>query len=167
MRNPAEKPSLASPLAVAAAVCMAALFSPAPASGQDREVPYWATIRSDRLNMRVGPSREYPVEWVYSRPGLPIKVVRVVEGWRMIEDPDGEQGWVVARLLDPARGAIVTDDGVAPMRNAPSDAAALKWNLEPGVVGTLGACEDGWCLLDVEGHRGYVRQTRLWGAGEP
>lgn len=163
MRNPVEKSSLLA----AMAACMAVVFLSAPARAQDREVPYWATIRSDKLNMRVGPSREYPVEWVYSRPGLPIKVVRVVEGWRMIEDPDGEQGWVVARLLDPERGAIVIGDEVTPMRDGPSDAAALKWYLEPGVIGTLGPCDDGWCRLDVEGHRGYVRQSRLWGAGEP
>ena len=34
-----------------------------PACAQDREVPYWATIRgsANELNMRVGPSEDYPV----------------------------------------------------------------------------------------------------------
>ena len=32
------------------------------------------------------------------------------------EDPDGERGWIVARLLNPKRGAIVIGDGLAEMR---------------------------------------------------
>ncbi|MBU1756201.1 MAG: hypothetical protein KJ703_04305, partial [Alphaproteobacteria bacterium] len=65
-----------------------ALFA-APAQAQERDVPYWASIRASELNMRVGPSRDYKVSWVYRRPGLPVKVVRVMEGWRLIQDPDG------------------------------------------------------------------------------
>ena len=62
----------------------------APAAAQDREVPYWATIRASELNMRVGPSANYKIDWVYKRQGLPVKVVMVIDGWRRIEDPDGE-----------------------------------------------------------------------------
>ncbi len=44
-----------------------------PAFAQDREVPYWATLRAEVVNMRVGPSEAYPIEWVYRRQGLPVK----------------------------------------------------------------------------------------------
>ena len=117
--------------------------------------------------MRVGPSEAYPIEWVYRRPGLPVKVVRVNQGWRLVEDPDGERGWIVARLLDPDRGAIVVGDGLAEMRAAPEATANVLWRAEPGVVGELGDCEAGWCELDVAGREGWVRAERLWGAGEP
>ena len=144
---------------------IAALGSTAQA--QDREAPYWATIRASELNMRVGPSPDYKIDWVYRRPGLPVKVVRLMEGWRLIEDPDGTQGWVVARLLSPDRGAIVIGEGLADMREAGEADADLKWRLEPGVVGALGDCESGWCALSVENRRGFVREERLWGVGEP
>src|SRR5687768_12296954 len=88
----------------------------APVAAQDRDVPYWATLRAAEVNMRVGPSEEFPIEWVYRRPGLPVKVVRLNEGWRLVEDPDGERGWIISRLLNPKRGAIVTGDGLAEMR---------------------------------------------------
>jgi SH3-like domain-containing protein len=138
-----------------------------PVQAQDREVPYWASIRASVLNMRVGPSADYKIDWVYRRPGLPVKVLRLMEGWRLIEDPDGARGWVVARLLDPARGAIVIGDGLADMRASDSPQAPLKWRIEPGVVGTLGDCEDGWCEFAVGKRAGYIRESRLWGAGEP
>ena len=56
---------------------------------------------------------------------LPVKVVRVMEGW-LIEDPDGARGWVVARLLSPERGAIVIGEGLAELRDGPSHDAMLK-----------------------------------------
>lgn len=145
-----------------ALVCLAV-----PAVAQDREVPYWATLRAEEVNMRVGPSEAYPIEWVYRRPGLPVKVVRVNQGWRLVEDPDGERGWIVARLLDPDRGAIVVGDGLAEMRAAPEASAKVLWRAEPGVTGELGDCEADWCELDVAGREGWVRAERLWGAGEP
>lgn len=138
-----------------------------PASAQNREVPYWATLRAEEVNMRVGPSEAYPIEWVYRRQGLPIKVIRLMQGWRLVEDPDGARGWIVARLLDPDRGAIVIGEGLAEIRAEPSAGSALRWRAEPGVIGALGNCEDGWCHLDIDGHKGWVRAERLWGAGEP
>ena len=138
-----------------------------PARAQDREVPYWATIRASELNMRVGPSADYKIDWVYRRPGLPVKVVRVMEGWRLIEDPDGTKGWVVARLLSPDRGAIVIGEGNTELRLDPASDAPVKWRVEPGVVGALGDCDEGWCELSVGNKSGWIRQARLWGAGEP
>lgn len=139
----------------------------APASAQDREVPYWASINTEELNMRVGPSMQYRIEWVYRREGLPVKVIRVVDRWRLIEDSDGTKGWVSSNLLSLQRGAVVTGDGLAPIRDMPSDGGKLKWNAEPGVVGKLGDCEAGWCEIDVEGHTGWIAQDQIWGAGEP
>jgi SH3-like domain-containing protein len=138
-----------------------------PASAQDREVPYWASIRADEINMRVGPSETYPIAWVYHRPGLPLKVLRIKEGWRLVEDPDGASGWMVARFLSPDRTAIVVGSGVADMRDEPGDGAKLLWRVEPGVVGKLSSCNDGWCRFDAAGRVGWIRQARLWGAGEP
>ena len=133
---------------------------------QDREVPYWATIRdsASALNMRVGPSEDYPVSWVYKRPGLPVKVVRVHESWRLVQDPSGTKGWVASRLLSPDRGAIVTGGRPIPMRDGASTAATLKWFVAAGVVGQLGNCMAGWCRFTVGPHDGWVEQARLWGA---
>jgi SH3-like domain-containing protein len=143
------------------------LFVAAPVQAQDREVPYWASLRADEVNMRVGPSESYPVDWVYRREMLPLKVVRLYQGWRRVRDQDGTEGWIVARLLNPERTAVVVGKGLAAMREEGNAAAALRWNLEPGVIGKLGDCDGGWCELDVKGHTGWVEQKRLWGAGDP
>jgi SH3-like domain-containing protein len=156
------------PKPLAALSClMLALFIPHGAGAQEDELPYWAMIGVDEVNMRVGPSAEYRILWVYTREGLPVKVLRKKEGWRFVEDFEGTRGWMAARMLRRERAAIVTGDGVAPMRGEPRNDAPLFWNAEPGVVGMLGECENAWCRFEVDGRRAWIEQTRIWGAGAP
>src|SRR5690606_40985192 len=109
------------------------LADPTPA--QAREVPYWAPLHAVDVNMCAGPGESFPIEWVYRRKGLPVKVIRVMQGWRLVEDPDGSRGWILASLLTPERGAFVIGEGLAEMRAEPSASAGLRWRVEPGVSG--------------------------------
>lgn len=136
----------------------------APLRAQDRTLPYWASLRYEKVNMRVGPSAEYPVAWVYLRKGLPVKVVRIREGWRLVEDHQGTQGWIAASQLDPARAGLVTGADLADVRAEPTPASALRWRAEPGVVMRLKTCREGWCEVDIEGRKGWVSAARLWGS---
>ena len=138
-----------------------------PGAAQNNEVPYWASIASPEVRMRVGPSRDFPIEWVYKREGLPVKVVRVQESWRLVEDPEGTRGWMASSLLSRERTALVIGDGLAAIRETASDQGALKWNAEPGVVGKLGKCSAGWCEFNTDGRAGWVLEERLWGTGAP
>jgi SH3-like domain-containing protein len=138
-----------------------------PASAADKRVPYWASIRAEVVNMHVGPGEDYRITWVYRRAQLPLKVLRLKEGWRLVVDPDGARGWVLARFLTLTRGAIVKGDGPAEMREKPDPASRILWRLEPGISGKLGDCPVGWCRFEADGRAGFVAQDRLWGAGDP
>jgi SH3-like domain-containing protein len=139
-----------------------------PARAVDRAVPYWASMRTTAMNARKGPAKEYPIAWLYQRQQLPLKVIRVKESWRMIQDQDGDTGWVLAQFLSPDRTAVVTGKGLAEMRSAAGAEGGVLWQVEPGVVGKLGECAGGWCRLDTgAGHIGYLDQNRLWGVGAP
>ncbi len=138
-----------------------------PVQAEDKDVPYWASIRADEVNMRVGPGEDYRVLWVYHRASLPLKVLRIKEGWRLVQDPQGARGWILARFLSRSRGAIVTGQGLAELRESGDGEAKLLWRLAPGVTGRLGDCSQGWCRFDLGGRSGFVQQDRVWGAGEP
>lgn len=143
-----------------------AAFAAAPAAAQkNRDVPYWASLRVSEVNMRVGPSSDFPISWIYKRAGLPVKVVRLNQGWRLVEDPDGTRGWIVARLLKPERTAIVIGKRPAEMRD--SAQGTTVWQAQPGVVGTLGDCDGEWCKFAVDSRKGWIERGRVWGAGEP
>lgn len=128
-----------------------------------KPVPYWASLAKGEARMRVGPSQDYPASWLYQRRDLPVKVIEVYANWRKVEDPDGTQGWLHVRLLKDEPTAIVKGD-IAPMRDSASTSARVLYRLEPGVVGRLSGCANGWCAMDVHGARGYVLADNLWGA---
>ena len=134
-----------------------------PASAQsDPELPYWASISVDEARMRKGPSPDVPVLWEYRRKDLPVKVIARHENLRRVEDPDGTRGWMAARLLSRTRTAIVTGE-TRPMREEPSATAAVAYRAQPGVVGRISDCKDGWCRLDVKGRKGWIQADHIWG----
>ncbi|HKY80643.1 MAG TPA: SH3 domain-containing protein [Sphingobium sp.] len=141
-----------------AALCFASGAGAAP-----KPVPYWASLNQDEARMRVGPSLDYPSNWVYRRRDLPVKVVQVLGLWRKVEDSSGTQGWMHVRLLSDTATAIVTAS-VAPMREARSEDARTLYRAEKGVVGRLDSCGKGWCLFDVAGQKGFIRADDVWGA---
>ncbi len=163
-------------IALSACLFFAGLAA-APAHAADDGVPYWASLRGREANLRVGPGEDYRISFRYRREDLPMKVLRVMDGWRLVQDPDGSRGWMLARFLKRDRGAIVkggekkgkgSDARVmAAMHEQADSSSRILWKLAPGVTGKLGDCAEGWCKFDVAGHAGYVRQEALWGAGEP
>ena len=145
--------------AMASALGMAGIAMATPS----KPTPYWASLSQDEARMRVGPSLDYPSNWIYRRRDLPVKVVQVLGLWRKVEDPDGTQGWMHVRLLSDTQTAIVRAD-VAPMRESASDGARTLFRAERGVVGRLSNCSGGWCAFDVKGQHGYVKTADIWGA---
>ena len=132
-----------------------------------KKTPYWASIDEAEARTRTGPSTEFPVKWVYKRQYLPVKVVAVHEVWRKIEDPDGDQGWMHVRLLNPDRTAMVTATGISTMRYEPAPTSRISWRVEKGVVGRIDDCQNGWCRFDVAGRVGYIETDRIWGDEVP
>ena len=57
---------------------------------------------------------------------------------------------------------LVTLD-MAELRDAPSEDAAVVAQAEMGVIGRLQACTPDWCRVALDGQRGWVQKTALWG----
>jgi SH3-like domain-containing protein len=127
-------------------------------------LPRWAALRSDEVNLRVGPGTRFPIEWQYHRRDLPVEILREVEVWRLVEDQDGIKGWVHQATLVGHRSFVVKG-AEAVLRRAPDEAAAAVARLKPGVVGRLRACaaHAAWCEVQVGQYRGYLRREQFWG----
>lgn len=148
------------------ALAIGTLALAAPADAQSgKAVPYWASIAQNEARMRVGPSLDYPSNWIYRRRDLPVKVIKVLGLWRQIEDPAGTTGWMHVRLLSDTATAIVRAEE-AQLRETPTDGARVLYRAQKGVVGRLSDCARGWCAMDVRGQRGFVRQDQIWGGGD-
>jgi SH3-like domain-containing protein len=142
------------------------LATAAPALAQEKQPPYWASIASGQAMTRTGPGRNYPGVWLYQRRDLPVRVVKKYQTWRLIQDPDGAQGWMLVTLLSDRRTAVVKPGEARPVRSGRSDSADIRYLAQPGVVGRIEKCRDGWCRFTAGKREGYIRMADLWGVSE-
>jgi SH3-like domain-containing protein len=125
-------------------------------------VPRYASLRSDRVNGRAGPSEDYPVKWAYHRARLPVVVIRESGDWRRIRDPVGDEVWVHRSLLASERTVAARNSGA--MRRDPDPRSPPVARYQPGAVMALQDCANDWCRVEAEGRRGWAPVADLWGA---
>jgi SH3-like domain-containing protein len=130
---------------------------------EDKQPPYWASIASGQAMTRTGPGRNYPGVWLYQRRDLPVRVVKKYQTWRLIQDPDGAQGWMLVTLLSDRRTAIVKEGQPRAVHTGPNDGARVRYMAEPGVVGRIDKCRDDWCRITIGKREGYIAIGDLWG----
>ncbi len=164
--------------------CLAALVAlPGPAGAVSNDggratklpLPRYASLKTDRVNLREGPSKDHRTLWVFRRAGLPVEIIAEYETWRRIRDSEGTEGWVLHSLLSGRRTAVVTAPTGAkaaptvPLLARADAGASEEAKLEAGVIGSVKTCSGSWCRIvvalpqtrsDVDG---YIRQERLWG----
>ena len=138
----------------------------APAEAQEKQPPYWASIASGQAMTHTGPGKNYPNVWLYQRRDLPVRVVKKYDTWRLIQDPDGAQGWMLVSLLSDRRTAIVKPGDPRPVRVKPDDGAKVHYLVEHGVVGRVSKCGSGWCRIEIGNREGYIRTSDIWGVAE-
>jgi SH3-like domain-containing protein len=166
------KPRVSS-VAWAAAAWMLAAAAPAGAAGTEAlgastglPVPRFVSLKSDRVNLREGPSMDHRTAWIFQRAGLPVEVMAEFDVWRRIRDSEGTEGWVQKSLLSGRRTALVSPwkkGGVFAIRAKPKEDAGVAANVQAGVVANIKTCDAAWCHIFGDGYDGYIEQTSLWG----
>jgi SH3-like domain-containing protein len=134
-------------------------------------LPRFVSLKSDEVNLRAGPGKDYPTQWVFRRAGLPVEVLQEFESWRQVRDADGVMGWVNQALLSGRRTAQVLPwdikAGTPPpkleLKADDSERATATALVEAGVIANLLSCDSRWCYVTVETFRGYIEQSKLWG----
>jgi SH3-like domain-containing protein len=168
-------------LTVALGACVLFLNQPKPATGEitgsvspadSRQlgpsglpVPRFVTLKSGKVNVRRGPSSEYPVAWVYQRKGYPVEITAEFENWRRVRDVDGQEGWILMQMLSGKRFAVVVPGKAAhaALYNSKAGDAAIVAKLSGGVLSSIEECDGQWCGFTSGDYEGYILQTQLWG----
>ncbi len=129
-------------------------------------VPRYVSLKSDRVNLREGPSKDHRTSWIFQRAGLPVEITAEFEIWRRIRDSEGSEGWVLHSLLSGRRTALVAPwkkGETFDLRARPEDGAAVTARLQTSVIANVKSCDGGWCRVLGDGYDGYIRQQNLWG----
>ncbi len=142
---------------------LAGTAAPALVTAQT-DVPRFASLRAERVNVRSGPGMRYPISWVFVRQGLPIEITAEFEFWRKIRDRDGAEGWIHRSLISGRRTAVVMGAMRALHHEASPSSPAVLY-AEPGVQGDVLSCAESWCEMRISGRVGWMPKDHLWGVG--
>jgi SH3-like domain-containing protein len=129
-------------------------------------LPRYVSLKSDKVNLREGPSKDHRTTWVFERAGLPVEITAESDNWRRIRDSEGTEGWVEQSLLSGRRTVLVAPwkQETLMLYSKPSDSSAIVAKLQSGVLGNVRKCDGGsWCVIYGEGFEGYMQQSNLWG----
>lgn len=125
-------------------------------------MPRFVTLKGNEGNARRGPGLTHRIDWVFTREGMPLKITAEYEHWRRVEDIDGAGGWVHYSLLSGVRSVLVAQD-MAQAFSRPDPQADVLYQSELGVVGRMLECVPDWCRIAIEGEKGWIATSALWG----
>lgn len=163
----AAAPALAAPAGPQPAAAPAAA-APKPVRDPNRgsvtnlPLPRFVSLKGSEGNARRGPGLTHRIDWVFTRSGMPLKITAEFEHWRRVEDAEGVGGWVHYALLSGVRSILVAED-MAEFHARPTDESEVMFKAERNVVGWVQECHADWCRVSVDGDRGWVRKSALWG----
>ncbi len=158
-------PVLLSPSSVAVAQDAAASTVKIGASGL--RIPRFVSLKSNRVNVRKGPSTDHAVAWVFSKIGLPVEITAESGNWRRIRDSESTEGWVFHSLLSGRRTALIqpwvdNEETVSLYKERSAD-SGLVARLRSGVLASVVNCNGTWCKVSMDEYSGWIQQNKLWG----
>ena len=122
----------------------------------------FATLKSSEVNVRVGPNRRHPVEWVYKRKNYPVEILQEFGQWRKIRDMEGEGGWVHESLISLRRSLIIRK-ALTPIYKEARTTSAVLAHAEEQAILTLLQCKNSWCQVKWGRLKGWLESDSAWG----
>ena len=123
---------------------------------------YFRTLRNDKVNLRQGPSFDYPIKIFYKKKFLPVLIQDHSDNFRKIRDHENNTGWVHISQLSKKKAAIVIDDNSILFNDSTiySNPVAI---LKKGRLVKINKCKDNWCKIKTDEFKGWVKKENLWG----
>ena len=135
------------------------LFFESSSFSQDE---YFLTLRNDKVNLRQGPSFEYPVKIFYKKKFLPVLILDQYDNFRKIRDHENNTGWIHVSQLSKKKAAIAIDDKLI-VFSSPTIYSNPKVFLNKGRLCLIIKCQTEWCKVKVDKYKGWVKKSYLWG----
>ena len=123
---------------------------------------YFLTLRNDNVNLRQGPSFDYPIKIFYKKKFLPVLIQDKSDNFRKIRDHENNSGWIHISQLSKKKAAITIDDDLILFSNTTiySNPVAI---LKKGRLVRINKCKDEWCKVNTDKFKGWLQKRNLWG----
>ena len=118
-------------------------------------------LKNNKVNVRYGPSFEYPIKYIYIKKNLPIKVIDKKENFRRIIDHKHNSGWIHTSQLKKSSSVILTKDQY--IFSKPTKFSEPLAIAEKGKLILLSKCKDKWCKTKIGDISGWMLFNNFWG----
>jgi len=120
------------------------------------------TLKNNVVNLRQGPSFEYPIKLIYKKKYLPVIILDKSETWRKIQDFENNSGWIHISQLSKKKSALnIKNNSV--LFKKPTIYSIPIAKLEIGRLMLIKKCEAKWCKITSGGYGGWIFKNSLWG----
>ncbi len=120
------------------------------------------SLKNNEVNLRLGPSFEYPIKLTYNKKYLPVIIIDKSETWRKIKDFDNNSGWMHVSQLSKKKSAINKKNNSILYKN-PTIYSKPIAKLEIGRLVLIKKCKVKWCKITSGGFIGWINKNSLWG----
>ena len=122
----------------------------------------FSSLKNSEVNLRQGPSFDYPIKLTYKKKYLPVIITDESETWRKIKDFENNSGWIHISQLSKRKSAInIKEDSI--IYKKPTLYSKPIVRLEVGRLLIIKKCEDKWCKVVTGDITGWVKKNTLWG----
>jgi SH3-like domain-containing protein len=123
---------------------------------------YFRTLRNDKVNLRQGPSFDYPIKIFYKKKFLPVLIQDRSDNFRKIRDHENNTGWIHISQLSKKKAAIIVDDNSILFNGSTIYSNPLAI-LKKGRLVKINKCKNDWCEIKTGEFKGWVKKESLWG----
>ena len=122
---------------------------------------YFLMLKNNEVNVRYGPSFDYPIKFIYKKIFLPVKVIDKKENFRRIIDHKKNSGWIHWTQLKKSKSLITTSSKI--LFKKPTKYSKPLAKIEKGRLLIVKKCEQNWCNIQTDKFSGWVDKTNIWG----
>ena len=123
---------------------------------------YFRTLRNNKVNLRQGPSFEYPIKIFYKKKFLPVLVQDTSDNFRKIRDHENNSGWIHVSQLSKKKAAIVLSGDLIMFKSDTIYSNPIVI-LKEGRLVKINKCKGAWCKVKSGEFKGWVKNESLWG----
>ena len=144
-------------------------------------LPRFIVLKSDDVNLRVGPGSKYPIKYNLRCKGYPMEMLAEFENWALLKDIRGNGAWAKINLISSAyrNGILIiasnekVSNPIVKKKSGKDELLLLRLpdiksrplaRIEMSSVVRLRSCKEGWCrVVTAGGYKGWISRNNLWG----
>ena len=120
------------------------------------------SLKKNEVNLRQGPSLEYPIKLIYKKKYLPVIILDKSGPFRKIRDFENNTGWIHIALLSKKKSAInIKNNSI--LYKKPTIYSKPLAKLESGRLVIVKKCKVKWCKIESGDYQGWIYKKNLWG----